>query len=80
MTTDGPFPEAKEQLAGYLLVDCATPERALESRRACPTRGSAPSRCARSCTRPPPAGERGRGAPPRGGGARPGAGGGAAGA
>jgi len=28
-TTDGPFAEAKEQLAGYLIVDCETPERAI---------------------------------------------------
>jgi hypothetical protein len=28
--TDGPFLEAKEQLAGYLLLDCDTPERAAE--------------------------------------------------
>lgn len=28
--TDGPFAEAKEQLAGYFLIDCATPDRALE--------------------------------------------------
>jgi hypothetical protein len=28
--TDGPFIEAKEQFAGYLVVDCATPERATE--------------------------------------------------
>jgi hypothetical protein len=28
--TDGPFAEAKEQFAGYLLVDCETPERAEE--------------------------------------------------
>jgi hypothetical protein len=28
--TDGPFIEAKEQFAGYLLVDCDTPERATE--------------------------------------------------
>jgi hypothetical protein len=28
--TDGPFAETKEQLAGYFLVDCATPERAQE--------------------------------------------------
>jgi hypothetical protein len=28
--TDGPFIEAKEQFAGYLLVDCASEERALE--------------------------------------------------
>jgi hypothetical protein len=30
LTTDGPFAEAKEQFAGYLLVDCETPERAVE--------------------------------------------------
>ena len=28
--TDGPFADAKEQMAGYFLVDCATPERAAE--------------------------------------------------
>jgi hypothetical protein len=28
--TDGPFAEAKEHLAGYCLLDCATEERALE--------------------------------------------------
>ncbi|MET8139815.1 YciI family protein [Sphaerisporangium sp. NPDC005288] len=28
--TDGPFSEAKEQFAGYLLVECETPERAVE--------------------------------------------------
>lgn len=28
--TDGPFAEAKEQLAGYLIVECETPERALD--------------------------------------------------
>jgi hypothetical protein len=28
--TDGPFAEAKEQLAGYLTVECDTPERAVE--------------------------------------------------
>ncbi|MDQ3692083.1 MAG: YciI family protein [Chloroflexota bacterium] len=28
--TDGPFVEAKEQLAGYLMVDCESPERAVE--------------------------------------------------
>jgi hypothetical protein len=27
-TTDGPFAEAKEQFAGYLMIDCETPERA----------------------------------------------------
>jgi hypothetical protein len=30
MTTDGPFAEAKEQLAGFFLVQCDTPERAIE--------------------------------------------------
>ena len=28
--TDGPFADAKEQMAGYFLVDCETPERAEE--------------------------------------------------
>jgi hypothetical protein len=28
--TDGPFVEAKEHLAGYCLIDCETPERAVE--------------------------------------------------
>ena len=28
--TDGPFAEAKEQLAGYLTVDCETKTRAIE--------------------------------------------------
>lgn len=28
--TDGPFIEAKEQLAGYIVVDCDSPERASE--------------------------------------------------
>ena len=30
LVTDGPFVEAKEQMAGYFVVDCATPERAEE--------------------------------------------------
>lgn len=29
-TTDGPFSEAKEQLAGYFVLDCDSPERAAE--------------------------------------------------
>ncbi|GAB7039145.1 MULTISPECIES: YciI family protein [Catenuloplanes] len=28
--TDGPYPEVKEHLAGYLLLDCDGPERAAE--------------------------------------------------
>lgn len=28
--TDGPFAEAKEQLAGYVMVDCSSMERAVE--------------------------------------------------
>ena len=28
--TDGPFAEAKEQMVGYSIVDCATEERAIE--------------------------------------------------
>lgn len=30
VTTDGPYMETKEQLAGYCVVDCASPERAQE--------------------------------------------------
>jgi hypothetical protein len=30
LTTDGPFAEAKEHLAGFYLVDCASLERAVE--------------------------------------------------
>ena len=30
IVTDGPFVEAKEHMAGFFVVDCATPERAEE--------------------------------------------------
>lgn len=30
VVSDGPFPETKEFLAGYWIVDCETPERAVE--------------------------------------------------
>ena len=30
MTTDGPFAEAKEHLAGFYLIDCESIERAIE--------------------------------------------------
>ena len=30
LTSDGPFAEAKEVLAGFFLLDCETPERAVE--------------------------------------------------
>ena len=30
LTSDGPFAEAKEQLAGFLLLDCQSAERAVE--------------------------------------------------
>ena len=30
VTTDGPYVEAKEQLAGYFVLDCESPERAAE--------------------------------------------------
>ena len=30
MTTDGPFAEAKEQLAGFYLIECHSIERATE--------------------------------------------------
>lgn len=35
-TTDGPFLEAKEHLAGYLIVETETPERAVEIARRWP--------------------------------------------
>jgi hypothetical protein len=43
--TDGPFPESKEFLAGYRLVDVESPERAIEIAAqisAAPARGGAP--------------------------------------
>jgi hypothetical protein len=43
--TDGPFPEAKEFLAGYWIVDCESEERAIEIAArisAAPGRGGAP--------------------------------------
>ncbi len=36
VTTDGPFAEAKEQLAGFYLVECASIERATEIARQIP--------------------------------------------
>jgi hypothetical protein len=30
VVTDGPFARSEEQLAGYVLVECETPERAVE--------------------------------------------------
>lgn len=36
MTTDGPFAETKEQLAGYYLVDCADLDAALKWAELCP--------------------------------------------
>jgi hypothetical protein len=43
--TDGPYPEAKEFLAGYWIVDCETPQRAYEiaaRASAAPGRGGVP--------------------------------------
>ena len=43
--TDGPFPEAKEFLAGYWIVDCDSPKRAYEiaaRASAAPAPGGAP--------------------------------------
>jgi len=43
--TDGPFAEAKEWLAGYWIVDCESPERAIEiaaKASTAPGRGGAP--------------------------------------
>jgi hypothetical protein len=31
--TDGPFAETKEQLLGFFIVDCSTPEEAIENAR-----------------------------------------------
>jgi hypothetical protein len=45
IVSDGPFAEAKEFLAGYWVVDVATPERAIEiaaRASACPGPGGAP--------------------------------------
>jgi hypothetical protein len=45
--TDGPFPEAKELLAGYRLVEVDSPERAVEIAAqisAAPGQGGAPIR------------------------------------
>lgn len=47
IVTDGPFPEAKELLAGYRLVEVDTPERAVEIAAqisAAPGQGGAPIR------------------------------------
>lgn len=45
VVTDGPFPETKEFLAGFWIVDCDGPDRALEiaaRASAAPGRGGAP--------------------------------------
>jgi hypothetical protein len=47
LVTDGPFPESKELLAGYRLVEVDTPERAIEIAgliSAAPGQGGAPIR------------------------------------
>lgn len=47
VVTDGPFPESKEFLAGYWIVDCDSRERAIEiagQASAAPGRGGAPVR------------------------------------
>lgn len=47
VVTDGPFPESKELLAGYRMVDVESPERAIEiaaSASAAPGPGGAPIR------------------------------------
>ena len=36
ISSDGPFAEVKEVLAGFYLVDCGSPERALEIARRAP--------------------------------------------
>jgi hypothetical protein len=45
VVTDGPFPESKEFLAGYWIVDCESPERAIEIAKriaTAPGRGGVP--------------------------------------
>jgi hypothetical protein len=42
VSTDGPFAEAKEQLAGYFVVDCESHERALEIASRFPDLGHSP--------------------------------------
>lgn len=45
VVTDGPFPESKELLAGYRIVDVESPERAIEiaaKASAAPARGGVP--------------------------------------
>jgi hypothetical protein len=37
--TDGPFTEAKELIAGYVLIEVATKEEAIEWAKRCPTMG-----------------------------------------
>ena len=37
LTTDGPFAETKEQLAGYYILDCATVDEAIEWASKIPT-------------------------------------------
>lgn len=39
MTTDGPFAEVKEELAGFFLVECESLERAIEIARRIPEAG-----------------------------------------
>ncbi len=62
--TDGPFPEAKEFLAGFWIVDCEGPERAIEIARqasGAPGPGGAPLNIpieVRRVPDPPPAVDR----------------------
>ena len=46
--TDGPFVEAKEQLAGFGLLDCETEKRALEIAARWPDGATGRSSCGRS--------------------------------
>ena len=50
--TDGPYAEAKEYLGGFRIVDCESPERAVEIAARWPSARFSPSRCGRSWTRP----------------------------
>ena len=68
VATDGPFAEAKEQLAGFYLVECESIDRAIEiAGRAARRRSSAWSKCGRCSTSAEWRCERRRGAAARAG-------------
>jgi hypothetical protein len=50
VTSDGPYAEVKEHLAGFYLIECDSMERAVEWAAKAPTRSPARWRCGRSWT------------------------------